>query len=78
MAIDAVSSSVSAASSQLRAQQTEPDRQAQQALQALQAQREQARVQSQASEQAQSETEPPRPTVNANGQTVGTKINITA
>lgn len=78
MAIDALSSSVSAASSQLRTRQPEPDQQAQQALQELQAQRDQARVQSQASEQSRDETESPRPVVNAEGQTVGTRVNITA
>lgn len=78
MTVDAVSSSLGAASSPLRTRQSEPDPQAQQTLQALQAQRDQARVQRQASEQTRDEAESPRPTVNAEGQTVGTRINITA
>ena len=79
MAVEGVAAGVNAAiSTQLRARQSEPGDQAQRAendrARVERETAERARVQdAQAAQSAQS-----RPTVNAEGQQVGTRINITA
>lgn len=79
MAVDAVSSSGNvAASTQLRARQAEPDDQARKVendrARVEREAAERSRVQNAREDQAQSA----KPTVNAEGQQVGTRINITA
>ena len=80
MEIGSVSSSQLAATSanaqtQVRARQAEQDQQAQQTQQA---QSRQANEGNESSARAQADVERNRPTVNANGQVVGTRVNTTA
>lgn len=77
MAVDSVSSSTNAAfspaaKSQLRTQPSEQDQQAQKAAS------DRARAEQEAAQSAQVEAAKSKPTVNANGQTVGSRVNTTA
>jgi hypothetical protein len=76
------SATITAANSQLRqSQQAQQEQQAQpsqQTQQSPQAQPSQAVHQGEAANRARAETEASRPTVNANGQTVGVRVNTTA
>lgn len=82
MEVGSVASSVnSAAIAAANSRQTQP--QAQQALQAQPQQAQQAQPsqsvdEGEAANRARAETEASRPTVNANGQTVGVRVNTTA
>lgn len=89
MEAGSVSSSVNTASAtalqaQVRARPPEQDEQTQQSQQSQQAQgtqetqSNQSVEESRAADRAQSDVEGSRPTVNANGQTVGTRVNTTA
>jgi hypothetical protein len=89
MEVASVSSSVStliaaSAQAQVRAPQPEPDRQAQQTQQSRQAQSTEPAQSSQsgdvreAADRARAEAERSQPSVNSNGQTVGTRVNTTA
>ena len=89
MEVSSVSSSVSTliaanAQAQVRAPQPEPDRQARQAQQSQpaqsteQAQNNQSGEVREAADRALAEAESNRPSVNSNGQTVGTRVNTTA
>ena len=89
MEAGSVSSSVNTASAtalqaQVRARPPEQDEQSQQSQQSQQAQgtqetqSNQSVEESRAADRAQSDVEGSRPTVNANGQTVGTRVNTTA
>ena len=70
------SATITAANSHLRqSQQQQP---AQQTQQAPQASPNQAVDENEAADRARAETEANRPTVNANGQTVGLRVNTTA
>ncbi|MEI7430054.1 MAG: hypothetical protein WCL27_06325 [Betaproteobacteria bacterium] len=73
--------------SQTRTRQTEQDKQAQQSQQTQQSQqaettqkarKSQAVVENEATSNARPETEKSRPSVNTNGQVVGTRVNTTA
>ena len=78
VASSANSATITAANSQLRqSQQAQQAQQSQQAQQAQQAKPTHAVDEGEAANRARAETEA-RPTVNANGQTVGAKINTTA
>ena len=89
MEAGSVSSSINTASAtalqaQVRARPPEQDEQTQQSQQSQQAQgtqetqSNQSVEESRAADRAQSDVEGSRPTVNANGQTVGTRVNTTA
>lgn len=92
MEAGSVSSSVNTASAtalqaQVRARPPEQDEQTQQSQQSQQSQQAQGTQETQsnqsveesrAADRAQSDVEGSRPTVNANGQTVGTRVNTTA
>ena len=89
MEAGSVSSSVNTASAtalqaQVRARPPEQDEQTQQSQQSQRAQgtqetqSNQSVEESRAADRAQSDVEGSRPTVNANGQTVGTRVNTTA
>jgi len=86
MEISSVSSSVNtliatSVQPQVRAPQPEPDQQAQQSRPAQsteQAQNSQSDEVREAADRARAEAERSRPSVNSNGQTVGTRVNTTA
>lgn len=90
MEVGSVASSVNlatntAANSQLRqsqqaqqAQQSQQSQQTQESQQAQQPKPNRAVDESEAANRARAETEANRPTVNANGQTVGQRVNTTA
>ena len=92
MEAGSVSSSINTASAtalqaQVRARPPEQDEQTQQSQQSQQSQQAQGTQETQsnqsveesrAADRAQSDVEGSRPTVNANGQTVGTRVNTTA
>ena len=92
MEAGSVSSSINTASAsalqaQVRARPPEQDEQTQQTQQSQQSQQSQGTQETQsnqsveesrAADRAQSDVEGSRPTVNANGQTVGTRVNTTA
>ena len=62
----------------LQSQQTQTSRQSEQLQQARQAQRTQETSETSRAEQVRNETRQAPPTVNADGQTVGTRVNTTA
>jgi hypothetical protein len=87
MEVGSVSSSVGSAlnaQAQVRSRQPEPDPQTQQSQQAQQsqgaqqAQGSQSSQESEAADRARAEAEKNRPSVNTNGQVVGTRVNTTA
>jgi hypothetical protein len=89
MEAGSVTSSINTASAaglqaQVRTRQPEQDEQTQQSQQSQQAQRTQQAQSSQSVDESEAanrsptEVEASRPTVNANGQTVGTRVNTTA
>ena len=87
MEAGSVSSSINTASASALQAQPEQDEQTQQSQQSQQSQQAQGTQETQsnqsveesrAADRAQSDVEGSRPTVNANGQTVGTRVNTTA
>ncbi len=78
MEVGSVSSSLNAAAQTQQAQQAQQTQQAQQAQQSQQEQKAPPVDEREALSGARDEAERPRPTVNTNGQTVGTRVNTTA
>ena len=78
---DSTNTLVASAQAQARVRQSEQDQQTQQSQQtqrSQQAQNRQPADEREAAGAVRNEAETSRPTVNANGQTVGTRVNTTA